>query len=113
MFSQPYEPVIGRHGLVSDGFLLWKVGVKNVYNNSEKLVEAFPHLPHHSVEKSHPIRLLPRIRHSNREFPRPKHTDLSTHKMPDITDTNTRLSPTYTGPTITTITYINRRGRTE
>lgn len=113
MFSQPYEPVIGRHGLVSDGFLLWKVGVKNVYNDSEKLVEAFPHLPQPAAEKSHRIRLLPNIRHSIGEFPRPKHTDLSTRRKPQTTDTNTGLSPTYTGPTITTITYINRRGRTE
>lgn len=113
MFNQSFEQVIGRHGLVSDGFLLWKVGVKNVYNESEKLVETFPHIPHNPTHMFNPIRLLPRTRQSSGWFTQDTNTDLSTYKKNESTDTKLGLSPQSTEPTITTITYINRRGSTE
>lgn len=113
MFNLAYESVIGRHGLVQNGSLLWKIGVKNVYNYEEKLVGGFPQLPHNQWGRTKRVDVLPTQSNFYPVFSDSSSTDLSTLKTRQSTDTRRRFSPLSTQPITTTTTYIDREGSTE
>ena len=110
MHNGTIETIIGRHGLVSNGFLLWKVGVKNVYNYSEKLVEFHPHNPQRRFGKSLTPNVIPRTRQLYPEDTPPNTTSLYTVKNIKTTDRVGQLYPVSTEPITTITTYIIRGG---
>ena len=110
MLESTAEAVTGRHGLVSNGFLLWKVGVKNVYNYTEKLVEFHPHNPQRRFGKTLSPNVIPRARQLYPDNTPPNTTSLYTVKNTKTPDRAGQLYPVSTEPITTITTYIIRGG---
>lgn len=104
------EPITRRHLLFFNEFLLWKVGVKNVYNTSEKAVGIYPQLPHLSVRKYVQSRLVPRRWQFSPTITPANTTHLSTQKSGSITEVSGQFFTQSTEPITTITTYIEREG---
>lgn len=89
---------------------LWKRLGKPVQDTQENLGGMFPHLPQPIADKSGVDRVLPTTQPIFPEFTPAVFTLLSTAKNEKLTGMMTRFSPLSTPPTITTTTYIIRRG---
>lgn len=110
MLSAPFERIIGRHGLVSERKLLWKVGVQPTQNYLEKYVDAFPQYAQVGSGKRRPLKVIHPFAELYPDVTRVKRTGLSTATSTLSTDQISELCSVSTEPTITTTIYINRRG---
>lgn len=110
MYNAPYAMNIGQDTLFYRVSLLWKKSVQHGDNYLDKSVGSLPHSPHLVRGKDLESLVLPTKERLSPKDTLPLPADLSTPKSRKITETKADLYPQSTEPTITTITYINRRG---